>query len=356
MIELRGTFQAWLQQRKHQVCQKIPFCYDDDHDEESSTPLRDIISELPSCISITPVLSPKETKDSLIMGDEHLDTIPEKESDEFIKSSFENLVPNPSESEDEREYDVPVCDDFITFSTILFDADNDFSSSDDELFFDEDIPQEIYSNPLFDENIISIKIDPHHFKAESDLIESLLNQDSSIISSSKIDSLLDEFADELIFLKSIPLGIDKVDCDPKEEIHLIEKLLYDNPSPIPVEDSDSLMEEINLFLTPDDSMPPGIENDDYDSEGDILILEELLEMIPFHFLKISYFILIFHHPLALMRNHRMMIKLSPIQELRLSKWWAIFVNIMFLCLDVCPPNHPCFKSGEISSSLISSGT
>ncbi|GJV67918.1 hypothetical protein Tco_1483427, partial [Tanacetum coccineum] len=36
------------------------------------------------------------------------------------------------------------------------------------------------------------------------------------------------------------------------------------------------MEEIDLFLTPDDSMPPGIENDDYDSEGDILFLEELL--------------------------------------------------------------------------------
>ncbi|GJW33193.1 reverse transcriptase domain-containing protein [Tanacetum coccineum] len=49
-----------------------------------------------------------------------------------------------------------------------------------------------------------------------------------------------------------------------------------SPSPIPVEDSDSLMEEIDLFLTPDDSMPPGIENDDYDSEGDILFLEELL--------------------------------------------------------------------------------
>ncbi|GKD77328.1 hypothetical protein Tco_1339949 [Tanacetum coccineum] len=49
-----------------------------------------------------------------------------------------------------------------------------------------------------------------------------------------------------------------------------------SPSPIPVEDNDSLMEDIDLFLTPDDSMPPGIENDDYDSEGDILFLEELL--------------------------------------------------------------------------------
>ncbi|GJU44575.1 hypothetical protein Tco_1201841 [Tanacetum coccineum] len=49
-----------------------------------------------------------------------------------------------------------------------------------------------------------------------------------------------------------------------------------SPSPIPVEDNDFLMKEIDLFLTPDDSMPPGIENDDYESEGDILFLEELL--------------------------------------------------------------------------------
>nr|GFA37866.1 hypothetical protein [Tanacetum cinerariifolium] len=65
----------------------------------------------------------------------------------------------------------------------------------------------------------------HHFNVESNLIESLLNQDSLISSSSKIDSLLDEFADELIFLKSIPPGIDEADCDLEEEIHLIEKLL-----------------------------------------------------------------------------------------------------------------------------------
>nr|GEU66270.1 hypothetical protein [Tanacetum cinerariifolium] len=135
---------------------------------------------------------------------------------------------------------------------------------DNESFSDEDILKEIYSNLLFNEEIISIKIDLHHLNADSDLIESLLNQDYSIISSSKIDSLLDEFAGELIFLKSIPPGIDEADCDPDEEIHLIEKFF------------DSLMEEINLSLTPDDSMPPGIENDDYESEGDILILEELL--------------------------------------------------------------------------------
>nr|GEY54760.1 hypothetical protein [Tanacetum cinerariifolium] len=222
------------------------------------------------------------------------------EPDEFIKSSVENLVSSPSESEDlsGSECDVPACDDFITFSNLLFDADDDFSSSDNKSFYDEDISKEIYSNPLFDEEIISIKIDPHHFNAESGLIESMLNHDSSIISSfSKTDSLLDEFTGELTLLKSISSGIDETDCDPEEEIRLIKKLLYGNSSPhpleefifensdaaiesfspfhIPVEDSDSLIEETDLSFTSDDSLPLGIEEDDYESERDMLILEEL---------------------------------------------------------------------------------
>nr|GFD05051.1 hypothetical protein [Tanacetum cinerariifolium] len=226
---------------------------------------------------------------------------PKTKSDEFIKSSVENLVSNPSESEDlsDIECDVLTCEDFTTFSNLLFDADDAFSSSDNESFSDEDILKEIYLNPPFVEEIISIKIDPHHFNIKYDLIESLLNHDSSIISSSsKIDSLLDEFAGELTLLKSSPPRIDETDCDLEEEIRLIEKLLYDNSSPRPpkefisknsddaiesfsqshirVEDSDSFIEEIDLSLTPDDSMPSGIEEDDYNSERDMLIFEGLL--------------------------------------------------------------------------------
>nr|GFA91647.1 hypothetical protein [Tanacetum cinerariifolium] len=105
MIELHETFQAWLQQQEQVVnldsytpepsqCRKITIYYNDDDDEESSTPLRDIIiSELPPCIAITPVLSTEERVDSLIMEDEHLDTISATKSDEVIKSSIENLVP-----------------------------------------------------------------------------------------------------------------------------------------------------------------------------------------------------------------------------------------------------------------------
>nr|GFA23027.1 hypothetical protein [Tanacetum cinerariifolium] len=190
-------------------------------------------AQILSAIAIILDLPTVELEDSLRMGDEYLDTIPEKESNEFIKSSVENLVPNPSESEDEHECDMPACDDFTTFSNLLFDANDDFSSSNNGSFSDEDIPKEIYSNLLFEEDINSIKINPDHLNAESDLIESLLSQDSLIISSSKTDSLLDEFADELILLKSIPSGIDEAYCDLEEEIRLIENLFYNDSSPCP---------------------------------------------------------------------------------------------------------------------------
>nr|GEV67054.1 hypothetical protein [Tanacetum cinerariifolium] len=217
---------------------KIPACCDDDDDS---------------------AITPNEPVDSLSMRDEHLNTILATESDEFIKSCVENLVPNPSESKGESECDMPARE------------------------------EEKFSNPLFEEEIIPIKIDQHHDNAES-------THDSSLIISSKIDSLIDEFAGELTLLKSIPTGIDETDCDHEEDIHLTKRLLYDNlsprppkefvsensdaniesffPSPIPNEDSDSLMEEIDLSYTPDDPMPPSIEEDDDDSERDILILEE----------------------------------------------------------------------------------
>nr|GFA43850.1 hypothetical protein [Tanacetum cinerariifolium] len=139
-------------------------------------------------------------------------------------SCVEKLVSNPSESEGENGCDVPAC--FTTFLNILFDAEYESDYSDYQSCSDEYFLEEIFSNPLFEEEIIPMKIDQHHFNAESDLIESMLNHYSSIIpSSSKIDSLLDEFAGELTLLKSIQPGIDETDCYPEEDIRLIERLL-----------------------------------------------------------------------------------------------------------------------------------
>ncbi|GKC40519.1 hypothetical protein Tco_1052903 [Tanacetum coccineum] len=166
--------------------------------------------------------------DSLIMEDEHLDTIPVTESANTIKSSVDDLVPTPSESADlsdgESECDVPINDDspeshFTTFSNPLFDSKDDFTSSDNESLSDEDVPKEnfkIYSNPLFDEEIISTKIDPHCFNAESNLFESLLNRDTLIDSSPKFDYLLEEFSGELAHIDPIPPGIEEADFDLEE--------------------------------------------------------------------------------------------------------------------------------------------
>nr|GEU65426.1 hypothetical protein [Tanacetum cinerariifolium] len=200
---------------------KLPICYDDDDDEESSNSLEDNITfELPSYSAVTP----SEPVDSLNMGDEHLNTILAMESEKFIKSCVENLVPNPSESEGENQCDVPA--GFTTFSNVLFNVDYDFDSSDDQSPSDEDVPEKIYSNPLFDEEIIPMEIDQHSFNAEFDLIESMPNHDSSIIISSTIDSLFDEFAGELTLLKSIPPGINETDCHHEKETRFAKRFLH----------------------------------------------------------------------------------------------------------------------------------
>nr|GEX99992.1 hypothetical protein [Tanacetum cinerariifolium] len=68
-----------------------------------------------------PLLSTKEPDNSLSMGDEHLDTILAMESDEFIKSGVEDLIPIPSESEgfsESNEEFSSTDDDSISFDNI----------------------------------------------------------------------------------------------------------------------------------------------------------------------------------------------------------------------------------------------
>ncbi|GJS26195.1 hypothetical protein Tco_0486815 [Tanacetum coccineum] len=197
--------------------------------------------------------------------DDHLNTIPETE-----KSSVENLVPIPSEFKGISEdiCDVPSCD---------------------------------------------------YFDSECGIINSSLSRDISIISP-KIEFLPEEFAGELDLIDPILPGIDEDDCDENnfdeeegeidddilqiEDEILREKLLNVNllidkikalnltpsipfvlecpsSSPIPVVDSDFLIEEVDTFLVSEDSIPPGIESD-LGSEEDIIFLNNLLndDLIP----------------------------------------------------------------------------
>ncbi|GJW52264.1 hypothetical protein Tco_0093615 [Tanacetum coccineum] len=171
---------------------KIPICYDDDEDDT---------------IAITPVLPIEEPDNSLSMGDEHLDTIPETESDEFIKSSVEDLVPIPSESEGipDNVCDVPLCNNPTSLnalnehSEIVVNSDDDNSSSDDDSPYGENIDYVDASPP--DVEIVSLEVvdivDPEVGRIDDDILltikddilrEKLLNVNLLI---AKIDALRD---------------------------------------------------------------------------------------------------------------------------------------------------------------------
>ncbi|GKD30427.1 hypothetical protein Tco_1241205 [Tanacetum coccineum] len=101
-LKILNKMQLKQEEQAAKICTpywKPPIFYDDD-DEKSSIPLKDIISELPLSITITPEFL---ITDSLIMEDEHLDTILETESDEENESSVEDLNLTPSESKDLSE-------------------------------------------------------------------------------------------------------------------------------------------------------------------------------------------------------------------------------------------------------------
>ncbi|GJR62746.1 hypothetical protein Tco_1504908 [Tanacetum coccineum] len=128
---------------------KIPICYDDDEDDT---------------IAITPVLPIKEPDNSLSMGDEHLDTVPATKSDEVIKSSVEDLVPIPSESEGipDKMCDVPLCENTTPLnalnehSEIVVNSNDDNSSSDDDSSYGENIDYVDASPP--DVEIVSLEV------------------------------------------------------------------------------------------------------------------------------------------------------------------------------------------------------
>nr|GEU95103.1 hypothetical protein [Tanacetum cinerariifolium] len=206
-------------------------------DETDSDPKDDIhlemssinnTSQISSVTAIAPDLPTKEPEYSLSMGDEHLDTISKTELDKVIKSSVEDLVPIPSESEGilDNMCDVPFCD-------------------------------------------------KNHFDAESDLIESLLTRDTSIIYSPKIDYFLKDFARELVHINPIPPGIDETDFDPKDDIRFIEQLLYDDTS-----SDDDAFEDIKFVEAslPDSELVSLEEVNDVDQEEKEMDLEDILQI------------------------------------------------------------------------------
>ncbi|GJX50796.1 hypothetical protein Tco_0277641 [Tanacetum coccineum] len=177
---------------------KIPLCYDDDEDYT---------------IAITPVLSTKEAVDSLIMEDEHLDTIPATESDEVIKSTHTTLSDH---------------------SEILSDSNNDGTSSDDDSY----------------ENIDYIEASPLNLEIDS------LEEVNDVDQEEKEFDLEDIFQIQDVILRDKLLNISRL-------VTNIESL-KDNPTldrvlKIPIVDSDSFFEESDTSLSYSDNSLPEFE-------------------------------------------------------------------------------------------------
>nr|GEV83420.1 hypothetical protein [Tanacetum cinerariifolium] len=145
-LQTLGNTSNQLKQEEHDSSQywKPPVYYSDDDDDF----LRESIDETPPSDVIAPDLP---ITNSLVMEDEHLDTIPEIDSNEEIESSVKNLNLTLSESEDLSDYvsecDLPFCDnspdfnnDFEIFSNPLLDSKDDYTSSDDKSSSEEDVP------------------------------------------------------------------------------------------------------------------------------------------------------------------------------------------------------------------------
>ncbi|GJX29342.1 hypothetical protein Tco_0237421 [Tanacetum coccineum] len=226
-------------------------CNDDDNDREYSIPLKDMPQISPS-IALAPVSSIMEPEDSLIMGNEELSTIPEKESDEFIKSSVKDLIPIPKESKDTSGSDSenvllsnndfsPIFEEkSVTFSNPLFDS-NDFTSSDNESLSDEDVPKDvkIYSNPLFefDDEYISSDVNPL-FDEELEDIECKVSYDFNLNESTFLVTPLSDSNEDEFFTPR-----DNVELilhhDPSISIISILEGFIDEP---PLEENDDLFD------------------------------------------------------------------------------------------------------------------
>nr|GEZ98739.1 hypothetical protein [Tanacetum cinerariifolium] len=293
---------------------------------KSSTSLKNTTQIYP-VHAVTPILSTKEPEYSPSMGYEHPNTTSKMESDEIIKSGVEELVQILSEnevtSEDKKECDMlvcknsPICDNHYE---IFSDSNNDDDiSSDDDAF--EDI--EYIEASLPDPEIVSLEEenDVHQEEEEFDLekiqdvvlrekllsINRLIANIKSLNDNPTPDCVLNSFASFPIFEESDNFLSDnslpkfETFCDHTEETRSGNTTTHADDS-FPEYDSfcfeiepdqerttsvvkndisddssnDPLLEEVDLFLVLDNSIPQDIENFGDDSKGDIRFLEALL--------------------------------------------------------------------------------
>ncbi|GJZ52628.1 hypothetical protein Tco_0607143 [Tanacetum coccineum] len=324
-------------------CSNIIYDYDDD-DEENTIPLNEITYQIPPSIAIIPFLPTMEPEDSLIMGDDNLSTIPEKESDEVIKSSVEDLVPIPSESEDtsdnDSECDFPFYDDsppldvlggnFMTFSNPLFDANDDFTSSDDESLPEEDVLKDIenknsYVSNLDEPNLLVTPLSDANkdecFNLGGDIDE--INAFLDIDVSTDIEDGYHDSEGDIIYLESLLINNTILNLPPGVFLDHDSRSLKDEP------DNDDLMNMVKVF-------DPGIHEK---------IISQTYVRLPFedrHYFSLTFVIRIFLPYLTYSKDSSLLLSseskdtifdpgislfLNLLVAILLSRWYLIIVEL-----------------------------
>ncbi|GJT28416.1 reverse transcriptase domain-containing protein [Tanacetum coccineum] len=213
--------------------------------------------------------------------------------DDNFKSSTINPLFDEME-EDVKIKNSNVSDKLVLLNTPLSDKVECFAPKDDNDEIDAFLAMEVSSNfeegyfdsegdVTFLDNLLSNDAS-HNFASEVISDHEPEQNESSITFSPRSDPLHHEFAGELL---TLPSGKDRefgeflslmiVFCEistsqSQENVHANQRSVIESlpVSPIPVEDSEPAQEEIDIFLIPDDLIPPGVENDDFEDEDNEL--------------------------------------------------------------------------------------
>ncbi|GKB15644.1 reverse transcriptase domain-containing protein [Tanacetum coccineum] len=161
---------------------------------------------------------------------------------------------------------------FPVYSNPLFEFDDTFNDSNVNLLFEEMKEEvEIENSKVHDEPVLLHKDECFDPEDDTDEIDVFLAMS---------DPLHHEFAGELItlpsrnarehedYLNHMTLLCEISISRSQENVHANQSSIIESihVSPIPVEDSEPVQEEIDIFLIPDDLIPPGVENDDFEDE------------------------------------------------------------------------------------------
>ncbi|GJX96386.1 reverse transcriptase domain-containing protein [Tanacetum coccineum] len=183
------------------------------------------------------------------------------EFDDNFKSSTINPLFDEME-EDVKIKNSNVSDEPVLLNTLISDKVECFAPEDNNDEIDAFLAMEISSN--FEEG---------YFDSEGDVIflDNLLSDDASHNLTSEVISDHEQEQNESSITfspRSDPLHHEFA----RENVHANQSSVIESlpVSPIPIEDSEPAQGEIDIFLVPDDLIPPGVENDNSEDEDNEL--------------------------------------------------------------------------------------